>query len=246
MDVLGGAEVGEGPEHLCDRAPLTGGATTRDRGRAGPVSARHSASRVPRAGVRRGRSRRGRRVARRRGRSPGRGRGGARRSPGGDPVSSSGNGVRIRRRARRAKQDGQVTANPARASSTIVGPGATRAWKDRSAESSRPPTEARVPMAMAPSSVVRNDRVSCWAVATGTTISAETSSSPTVRIATRDADGREDRDQHVVDADVQPRDPGELAVLRDGEQLRRQPHADQRPRPRRAQASPTRRCSRWW
>ena len=41
-----------------------------------------------------------------------------------------------------------------------------------------------MPSAIAAASVVRNDRVSCWAVATGTTISAETSSSPTVRIAT--------------------------------------------------------------
>ena len=31
---------------------------------------------------------------------------------------------------------------------------------------------------------MRNERVSCCEVATGTTISAETSSSPTVRIAT--------------------------------------------------------------
>ena len=37
---------------------------------------------------------------------------------------------------------------------------------------------------MADSSVARNARVTCWLVATGTTISAETSSSPTVRIAT--------------------------------------------------------------
>ena len=37
---------------------------------------------------------------------------------------------------------------------------------------------------MATPIVERNERVSCCAVATGTTISAETSSSPTVRIAT--------------------------------------------------------------
>ena len=41
-----------------------------------------------------------------------------------------------------------------------------------------------MPSAIAAKRVVRNDRVTCWAVATGTTISAETSSRPTVRIAT--------------------------------------------------------------
>ena len=41
-----------------------------------------------------------------------------------------------------------------------------------------------MPSTIAAASVVRNDRVSCCEVATGTTISAETSSSPTVRIAT--------------------------------------------------------------
>ena len=41
-----------------------------------------------------------------------------------------------------------------------------------------------MPSTIAATSVVRNDRVTCCAVATGTTISAETSSSPTVRIAT--------------------------------------------------------------
>ena len=66
----------------------------------------------------------------------------------------------------------------------MVGPGATSAWKERYADSSSPPSEAATPSPIAATSVVRNERVSCWEVATGTTISAETSSSPTVRIAT--------------------------------------------------------------
>ena len=41
-----------------------------------------------------------------------------------------------------------------------------------------------MPSTIAAAIVVRNERVSCCAVATGTTISAETSSRPTVRIAT--------------------------------------------------------------
>ena len=41
-----------------------------------------------------------------------------------------------------------------------------------------------MPRPIAATSVVRNARVSCWEVATGTTISALTSSRPTVRIAT--------------------------------------------------------------
>ena len=65
-----------------------------------------------------------------------------------------------------------------------MGPGATRACAEANAETTRPPTEASVPSAMAATSVVRKERVSCCEVATGTTISAETSSSPTVRIAT--------------------------------------------------------------
>ena len=77
-----------------------------------------------------------------------------------------------------------MTAKPASDSSTIVGPGATRASYDANAAITSPPTDASVPSAMAAASVVRNERVSCCAVATGTTMSAETSSSPTVRIAT--------------------------------------------------------------
>ena len=88
--------------------------------------------------------------------------------------------------ARRRTQTptGHVIANPTSDSSTIVGPGATVAWNERYADSTSPPREAAAPSTMAASSVVRNERVSCCDVATGTTISAETSSSPTVRIAT--------------------------------------------------------------
>ena len=68
--------------------------------------------------------------------------------------------------------------------------------------------------------------MSCCEVATGTTISAETSSSPTVRIATVTVTAASTGDQHVVDAHAQPGDPGELLVLGDREQLGRQPDAD--------------------
>ena len=47
-----------------------------------------------------------------------------------------------------------------------------------------PPSDTTMPIAIAATSVVRNDRVSCCDVATGTTMSALTSSRPTVRIAT--------------------------------------------------------------
>ena len=66
----------------------------------------------------------------------------------------------------------------------MVGPGWTLAPAGASAATRRPPTDAATPSPIAEVSVVRNDRVSCWAVATGTTISAETSSSPTLRMAT--------------------------------------------------------------
>ena len=79
---------------------------------------------------------------------------------------------------------GQVAANIASASSTIEGPGATVARADSQALTTRPPTAAIAPMTIAASRVVRKDRASCCEVATGTTMRAETSSSPTVRIAT--------------------------------------------------------------
>jgi hypothetical protein len=58
------------------------------------------------------------------------------------------------------------------------------ARSESTAEMLRPPTEAAAPIAIAARRVALNDRVSCCAVATGTTIRAETSSNPTVRIAT--------------------------------------------------------------
>ena len=62
--------------------------------------------------------------------------------------------------------------------------GATLTSAETSPETVRPPTEASVPSPIASSSVARKPRLTCCAVATGTTISALTSSSPTVRIAT--------------------------------------------------------------
>ena len=67
----------------------------------------------------------------------------------------------------------------------------------------------------------------CCAAATGTTISALTSSSPTTRIATRDGDRRGDGDQQIQRAHRQPGHPRELLVLADGEQLPPQPQRDQ-------------------
>ena len=106
---------------------------------------------------------------------------GARRGP---RARTGANGARSRCRDRSHTPSGQAAAKPASESSTIVGPGATLAENDAYAASSRPPTDAPMPSSIAATSVVRNDRVSCCEVATGTTISAETSSRPTVRIAT--------------------------------------------------------------
>ena len=103
---------------------------------------------------------------------------------------------------------GQVTAKPARASSTIVGPGATVRRSDANAESTRPPTDADRAEHHRGASVARNDRVSCWAVATGTTISAQTSSRPDGAHRDGDGDRGEHRDQQVVDAHVAARRPG--------------------------------------
>ena len=66
----------------------------------------------------------------------------------------------------------------------MVEPGATRVPAGASADRARPPTDATMPSTMAAPRVPRKERLSCCEVATGTTISAETSSSPTVRIAT--------------------------------------------------------------
>ncbi len=73
-----------------------------------------------------------------------------------------------------------ATTNPASASTTMVAPGATFALYDVT----MPARHATTPITQAVTNVLRNDRVICCAVATGTTISALTSSSPTVRIAT--------------------------------------------------------------
>ena len=97
---------------------------------------------------------------------------------------TSGKGAINRLRRRSHTPIGHVAVNIASASSTIVGPGATATENDSQALSSRPPTDATHPTAIAPNSVTRKERASCCEVATGTTISAETSSSPTVRIAT--------------------------------------------------------------
>ena len=154
----------------------------------GRVSARHSALRARRAGGRRGRSRRGRRAGRRRGRSPGRAR--ARASSAVSCVDRRRHGRERRAQPAPAPQPdperpGHREAGQRRAARSS-GPGATVAWYDgvrrRAPARRRDASGAERPSPR--SSVVRNDRVSCWAVATGTTISAETSSSPTVRIAT--------------------------------------------------------------
>ena len=68
--------------------------------------------------------------------------------------------------------------------------------------------------------------MSCWAVATGTTMSALTSSRPTVRIATVTVTAASTDDQQVVDAHLQPGDLGELRVLGDREELRGEPDRD--------------------
>ena len=65
-----------------------------------------------------------------------------------------------------------------------------------------------MPSTMAATSVVRKERVTCCAVATGTTISAETSSSPTVRIATVTLTAASTATSDVVGADVAARRPG--------------------------------------
>ncbi len=65
-------------------------------------------------------------------------------------------------------------------SSTIVAPGGTSWWY----EVTVPPTATLTPIATATANVAAKLRVSCWAAATGTTMSALTSSRPTTRIAT--------------------------------------------------------------
>src|SRR5690606_30905160 len=72
------------------------------------------------------------------------------------------------------------STKPASASRTMAAPGGTLV---EAVEASSPPTAATVPNSIASSIVVRNPRVSCWLVATGITMSALTSSSPTTRMA---------------------------------------------------------------
>ena len=74
-----------------------------------------------------------------------------------------------------------MATKPASATSTMVAPGG----RLRNAETTTPPSEASSPPSIAPNIVVRKLRANCCDVATGMIISALTSSSPTVRIATR-------------------------------------------------------------
>ena len=67
----------------------------------------------------------------------------------------------------------------------------------------------------------------CCAAATGTTISALTSSRPTTRIATVTVTAAVTAISRFSSAHRQPGDPGELLVLADREQLPPQPDGDQ-------------------
>ena len=87
------------------------------------------------------------------------------------------------RRCRSQAPTGQVRTKPARDSRTMVEPGATGVPAGASADRARPPTDATMPSTMAAPRVPRTAQL-LREVATGTTISAETSSRPTVRIAT--------------------------------------------------------------
>ena len=73
-----------------------------------------------------------------------------------------------------------MATNPSSATSTIVAPGGTSTY----AEVPTPISAATIPTTIAPAIVDRKPRANCCDVATGTTISALTSSRPTVRIAT--------------------------------------------------------------
>ena len=94
---------------------------------------------------------------------------------------------------------------------------------------------AATPMPQA-SPIVRAEatRVSCCAAATGTTISALTSSSPTTRIATVTVSAAVTATSDVEQAHRQARHPGDLLVLAHREQLAAE-HGDDR-RARRAPA----------
>ena len=73
-----------------------------------------------------------------------------------------------------------MATNPSSETSTIVAPGGT----STNAEVPTPISAATFPTTIAPTIVDRKPRENCCAVATGMTISALTSSRPTVRIAT--------------------------------------------------------------
>ena len=123
-------------------------------------------------------------------------------------------------RSQTPERPGRPRSRPARAARSS-GPGRRRV-SERRPRCTSPPTEASVPSTIAAPSVVRNDAGQLLRRSRPAPPSArETSSSPTVRIATVTRDRGEHRDQQVVDADVEPGDPGELLVLGDREQLRR-------------------------
>ena len=138
----------------------------------------------------------------------------------GRPSPPRSNGWCRRRHHARAAPAGAVATNPASAMSTIVGPGAVSAWK----LVTTPASEATTPIPIASANVVRKLRVSCCAVATGTTISALTSSSPTVRMDTVTVTAASTAISRPYARDRHPADPGVLLVLAHGEQLR--PEAD--------------------
>ena len=230
MDLLRAAEVVEAGQGGRDRAPLAGRADGRPR--PAVVSARHSALRVRRAGGRRGRSRRGRSC-------------GTARVP---AVLAVLVGVLVGDRCGAvARPRGTARAAGAAPQPHADRPGGgehrQRQQHDRRARGHRRPEGQRGaeqqpaegrhdPTTIAPASVVRNERASCCEVATGTTISAETSRRPTVRIATVTRDGGEHRDEQVVGAHPQPGDAGEVGVARHREELGRAGRASSPAAPR--------------
>ena len=112
-----------------------------------------------------------------------------------------------------------MEANIASASSTIVGPGRhggperQRGAEQQPAEGGEDADDHR------PAIVVRNERASCWAVATGTTISARHEQQADRAHRDGDGHGGEHGDQQVVDAHPQAGHPGEVGVAGDGEEL---------------------------
>ena len=100
-----------------------------------------------------------------------------------------------------------------------------------------PPDRDEHPEGHGAASVAKKPRTRLRAAATGTTISALTSSRPTVRMASVTVTAARTHDQQVVEPHRQALDPGELLVGADREELRGQPegrhqhddgeHADQ-------------------